>query len=141
MIDTYKIIKGVYDNQSTSILKSWSDVAQRDRGRGHNMRLYFQRSLKPVRQNAFGIRIVKIWNSLPEQVVNSPNVNKFKSRSDKHWENQKILYNYRSEIKMKQPKCWPHVNRMEFPIKSVQKIPPIPQLAYIMAWYTSIIIF
>ena len=100
MIETYKIIKGVYDNQSTSILKSWSDVAQRDRGRGHNMRLYLQRSLKPVRQNAFGIRIVKIWNSLPEQVVNSPNVNTFKSRLDKHWEDQEILYNYRAEIKI-----------------------------------------
>ena len=69
-------------------------------GRGHNMRLYLQRSLKPVRQNAFGIRIVKIWNSLPEQVVNSPNVNTFKSRLDKHWENQEILYNYRAELKI-----------------------------------------
>ena len=31
-----------------SFLKMWSDIAQRDIGRGHDMRLYLQRSTKPV---------------------------------------------------------------------------------------------
>ena len=100
MIETYKIIKGVYDNQSTSILILWSNVAQRNRGRGYNMRLYLQRSLMCLRQNVFSIRIVKILNSLTEQVINSPNVNTFKSRLEKHWKNQEILYNYRADIKI-----------------------------------------
>ena len=68
-----------------------TDISQRDRGRGHGIRLYLQRSTKLVRQNSFGVRIVTIWNNLPENVVNSSNVNTFKDRSDKHWENQGIL--------------------------------------------------
>lgn len=100
MIETYKIIKGIYDKESASFLKMWTDIAQRDIGRGHGMRLYLQRSIKPVRKNSFGVRIVNIWNNLPENVVNSPNVNTFKNRLDKHWENQEILFNYRAELKI-----------------------------------------
>ena len=100
MIETYKIIKGIYDKESASFLKMWADIAQRDIGRGHDMRLYLQRSIKPVRKNSFGVRIVNIWNNLPENVVNSPNVNIFKNRLDKHWENQEILFNYRAELKI-----------------------------------------
>ena len=35
-----------------------------------------------------------------QDILNSPNVNTFKSRLDKHWENQEILYNYRAELKI-----------------------------------------
>ena len=100
MIETYKIIQGIYDKESASFLKMWTDIAQRDIGRGHDMRLYLQRSIKPVRKNSFGVRIVNIWNNLPENVVNSPNVNIFKNRLDKHWENQEIVFNYRAELKI-----------------------------------------
>ena len=34
MIETYKIIKGIYDKESASFLKMWTDIAQRDIGRG-----------------------------------------------------------------------------------------------------------
>ena len=100
MIETYKIIKGIYDKESASFLKMWTDIAQRDIRRGHGMRLYLQRSIKPVRKYSFGVRIVNIWNNLPENVVNSPNVNTFKNRLDKHLENQEILFNYRAELKI-----------------------------------------
>ena len=64
------------------------------------MRLYLQRSVKPVRKNSFGVRIVNIWNNFPENVVNSLSVNTFKNRLDKHWKNQEILFNYRGELKI-----------------------------------------
>ena len=81
MIETYKIIKGIYGKKSALFLKIWSAIAQSDIGRDHSTRLYLQRSIKPVRMNSFGIRIVNIWNNLL-------NVNTFKNRLDKHWENQ-----------------------------------------------------
>ena len=62
------------------------------------MRLYLQRSTKPVRQNSFGIRIVIIWNDLSENVVNSSKVNTFKDRLDKHWENLEILFKFKLKI-------------------------------------------
>ena len=62
------------------------------------MRLYLQRSTKPVRQNSFGIRIVIIWNDLSENVVNLSKVNTFKDRLDKHWENLEILFKFKLKI-------------------------------------------
>ena len=97
MIETFKIVKGFCDRETASFLKMWSDIVQREKGRGHDLRLFMQRSTKLVRQKSFGIRIVSAWNNLPEYVVNSPNVNTFKARLDKHWENQDIIFNYRAE--------------------------------------------
>ena len=52
-----------------------------------------------LRQNSFQIRASKIWNSLPEPIVNSPSLNAFKNSLDKFWINQDIKYdNYRAEI-------------------------------------------
>ena len=48
MIEVYKIIKGVYDKVA-SILKMWSDVVQRDAGRGHDVKIYLQRGTKSLR--------------------------------------------------------------------------------------------
>ena len=98
MIEVYKIIKGVYDKEVASFLKMWSDVVQRDAGRGHDVKIYLQRGTKSLRQKAFGLRTVTIWNNLPEEVVNATSVNMFKRRLDKHWENQEIRYNYRASL-------------------------------------------
>ena len=98
MIEVYKIIKGVYDKEAASFLKMWSDVVQRDGGRGHNVKIYLQRGTKSLRQKAFGLQIVTTWNNLPEEVVNATNINVFKRRLDKHWENQEIRYNYRASL-------------------------------------------
>ena len=98
MIEVYKIIKGVYDKEVASFLKMWSDVVQRDAGRGHDVKIYLQRGTKSLRQKAFGLRTVTIWNNLPEEVVNATSVNMFKRRLDKRWENQEIRYNYRASL-------------------------------------------
>jgi len=39
-----------------------------------------------------------VWNSLPNKVVLADSVNCFKSRLDKFWQNQDIVYNFRAEI-------------------------------------------
>ena len=43
-------------------------------------------------------RIVNIWNSLPSYVVSAETVNCVKTRLDRFWLNQYIIYNFRSEI-------------------------------------------
>ena len=73
-------------------------MIERQEGRGHDSRIYLQRATKLVRQKAFGLWIVTTWNSLPEEVVNSTNINMFKNRLDKYWENQDIQYNYRATL-------------------------------------------
>jgi len=39
-----------------------------------------------------------MWNSLPNDVVHAESTNTFKSRFDKFWSNQEIIYNYHAEI-------------------------------------------
>ena len=43
-----------------------------------------------VRKVCFAIRVVGLWNSLPEEVVSACSVNTFKNRLDKAWE--KVAY-------------------------------------------------
>jgi len=43
---------------------------------------HFGRTCLHVRYNTFGYRIVNLWNSLPEPVVEAPTLNIFKSRFD-----------------------------------------------------------
>ena len=39
-----------------------------------------------------------MWNSLPNDVVHAESTNTFKSRLDKFWCDQEIIYDYRAEI-------------------------------------------
>ena len=51
-----------------------------------------------VRKYSFTQRIVNIWNSLPEHVVNSSSVNSFKNNLDKFWVSQEVYYNFKCDI-------------------------------------------
>jgi len=42
-------------------------------------------------------RIVNMWNSLADAVVNLT-INQFKNRLDRHWSIEEMMYNYKSEL-------------------------------------------
>ena len=44
-----------------------------------------------LRRQSFPIRIAKVWNELPDSVANSPNVNTFKNRLDRHLRGEDFL--------------------------------------------------
>ena len=46
----------------------------------------------------FTNRVVDHWNSLPNWVVSANNIITFKERLDKHWQHQKIIYDFRAQI-------------------------------------------
>lgn len=94
MIETFKIIKGFYDQEACPALQH----AIYGNTRGHSLKLFKLQANKNVRKHYFSVRIVDIWNSLPEHVVESKTVNIFKSRLDEHWRTQEVLNNYKSEI-------------------------------------------
>ena len=81
MIQTYKILHGI-DNVDKDKLFT---MAQYRATRGHSFKLQKKRSRLNVRANSFSNRVVDTWNNLPENVVNAPSVNAFKSRLNKHW--------------------------------------------------------
>ena len=53
--------------------------------RGHPWRLVKPRAVSRIRCNAFSVRVVNDWNSLPSTVVTSATLNQFKNRLDAHW--------------------------------------------------------
>ena len=60
-----------------------------------------QRPTSVLRKSTFSIRIAKLWNSLPEEVVNAPSTDSFKNRIDKFLEDQDILYDdYKAEVQI-----------------------------------------
>ena len=60
-------------------------VDRNTRTRGHPLKLLKPRAQSRTRCNAFGVRIINDWNSLPSQVVCAPSTGAFKSRLDAHW--------------------------------------------------------
>jgi hypothetical protein len=45
------------------------------------------------------MRVAKVWNKLPDQVIHAASTNAFKNRLDKYWESEEIYYsNHRAEI-------------------------------------------
>ena len=57
--------------------------------RGSSHRIVKQLTKIEARDNFISNRIVRDWNSLPEDVVNSVTVNQFKNRLDKHTRQQR----------------------------------------------------
>ena len=51
-----------------------------------------------ARKYCFSARIVNIWNSLPNDVVNVNNVNQFKARLDKFWMHQDVKFDFTADL-------------------------------------------
>ena len=77
MIEVYKYLHGQY-NIDVSFLPRTENS-----NRGHSLKLQKQSSQLKVRHDFFSLRVVDLWNSLPESVVSAPSLNSFKNRLDK----------------------------------------------------------
>ena len=80
-IQVYKILHDI-DKVGKSKLFTRSEYTAT---RGHSLKLFKKRLRLKIRANSFGNRVVDTWNSLPEQVVQAPSLNCFKSRLNTWW--------------------------------------------------------
>ena len=78
MIMVFKIMKGIVDLHYTTFFKLSTNNT-----RGHELKLFKQRSRLNVRRNFFSQRIVESWNALPEQIVNCTTVLHFEKLYDR----------------------------------------------------------
>ncbi len=103
LIETYKMLSGEdYDCDAANFLQL--NQSSTTNLRGHNKKLFLQRAESTLRRNSFAIRIVKIWNSLPEVVVNAPSINTFKNRLDKFMISQDVYYDdFKAEVTIATP--------------------------------------
>ena len=87
MIETYKIIHGMYDSVTTKslITRNINSIT-----RSNTNKLYKPRCNTKKFQHFFCNRIINNWNSLPTKIVCAESLNVFKNTLDKHWENIKF---------------------------------------------------
>ena len=94
MIETYKIVSGKYDSTiAPALLRFDTHIT-----RGNELCLQKFRCKYDMRKFYFTNRVVDHWNSLPNWVVSANNIITFKIRLDKHWQHQKIIYDFRAQI-------------------------------------------
>ena len=89
MIEVFKIIHNFYD--SCAVVKL--NFHPLSITRGNKFKLQKFNCHYNIRKYSFGSRVVNVWNSLPDYVVEAESVNAFKNRLDKHWSNQDVVYN------------------------------------------------
>ena len=79
-----------------------SEATEAEGLRGHSKKLFLQRANLALRQNNFSIRTVKIWNSLPEEIVSASSTDSFKNQLDKYMQHQDIMYDdFKGEVQLK----------------------------------------
>ena len=89
MIEVYKILN-VYDEDVIPKLNIRNTST-----RGHGQKLFIKAAKKHhPKHHSFSHRVTNPWNSLPPEVVDSPNLNIFKNRLDKHWSTLQLKYDH-----------------------------------------------
>ena len=80
MIETYKILNGIYDKTVTPNIP----ISSESHTRGNSLKIVNRRCHYDLRKYSFCNRVTNIWNSLPEDIVTAPSVDSFKNRLDKY---------------------------------------------------------
>ena len=94
MIEVYKIVTGKYGKNNNLELK----LSNLKYTKGNQYKLYQNQSKFDIRKYFFSNRVVEIWNSLPNYVVEVNSIILFKQRLDKFWSSQEVLYNFEAEL-------------------------------------------
>jgi hypothetical protein len=94
MIEVFKIVHGKYESE----LGVKFNYNHSDRTRGNKFKLVKDWFKYDLRKFYFTNRIIDVWNSLPDYVVDVDTVDLFKSRLDNFWNAQDVVFDYKSEI-------------------------------------------
>ena len=66
--------------------------------RGNKYKLLNRTFYHDLRKYCFSVRIVNIWNSLPNYAVDVVTINQFKACLDKFWMHQDVLYDFTADL-------------------------------------------
>ena len=94
MIEVFKILNNIYDVNAVPKLTRNLDC----RTRGNSSKLLYNRSKLDINKYSFCNRVVGVWNSLPNWVVTSNNVNCFKNNIDKFWQNEEMYFDWEANL-------------------------------------------
>jgi hypothetical protein len=99
MIETFKIIMRIYDNEVTEGI---FDLDPNTRTRGHSKKIKKKFCKINLRKFSFTNRIVHLWNTLPQSVIDARDARQFEIRFDKYWEHQDVKFEYKASIQNKE---------------------------------------
>ena len=88
MIEEFKMTHNIYDPDVSLKL----DYNLGCSTRGNKYKLLNCTFCHDLQKYYFSARIINIWNSLPNCVVDVSTINQFKARLDKFWMHQDVLY-------------------------------------------------
>jgi len=94
VIEVFKITHDIYDPDAYLKLANHSDSITR----GNKYKLSNHRFHYDLHKYCFSARIVNIWNSLPNHVVDVNTVNLYKTRLDRFWANQDVKYDFTADL-------------------------------------------
>ena len=94
MIEVFKIAHNYYDSE-VAVKLNFNTF---NTTTGYMYKLQKFMCHYDIRKYSFCARVVNIWNSLPNEVVEADTVNAFKYRLDKHWSNQDVLFDFNANL-------------------------------------------
>ena len=87
MIEVFKILNGYYDVEFPWLVRDLDSVT-----RGNDFKLKKPNCKTTSKRRMFSFRVINDWNSLSNDIVNSPSLNWFKNRLDKFWLDKQYAY-------------------------------------------------
>ena len=91
----FKIITGIYDNEVTEGIFYLDPNTRTKKIKKKFCKIN-------LRKFSFTNRIVDLWNTLPQSVIDAKDVRQFEIRLDKYWEHQDVKFEYKASIQNKE---------------------------------------
>jgi len=82
LIECYKLLTGKENVDPHQFFRLSDNVHGL---RGHSLKLSLDRCRLDLRKYFFSQRVISVWNSFPQHVIDATSVNSFKNRLDTHW--------------------------------------------------------
>ena len=92
LIETYKIVSGLSDPETSPDLHLLGETNTRGNGRKLEVRRADGKHM--LRHNFFTIRVAKVWNELPREVVWARSLDDFKNKLDRFTSDHPLRWNY-----------------------------------------------